>query len=331
MLSFTLRRLASVVGVVLFLALAVFALGKVGNADPVRTYIGANASAEQVEQARAELGLDDPLLTQFWNFLTGAVQGDLGISLSTKHAIADDLSTRLPATLELAGWALGFAVILAVVLAAVAALGGKVAAVLRFVFFSAASAPAFLVAMLGVLVFYQAWGLLPASGRTSYGVYDDSTGFYVIDGLLHASPLYAADAIGHLILPAVAAGLAPGVALARVLSDGLGASMSSPFARTARAMGESETTILRRHGLRNASSPALSMLAVQAGLMVSSLVVVEQVFAWNGLGTYLANAIAAGDFNAIAAVSLILGVVYVVLNALVEVALAAVDPRVRLG
>jgi len=137
--------------------------------------------------------------------------------------------------------------------------------------------------------------------------------------------------LAHLLLPALAASIAPGVALARVLADGITSAMASPWARTARSLGESEPTILRRHALRNASSPALSLLAVQAGMMVSSLVVVEQIFSWNGLGSYLSLAIGIGDFPAIAAVSLILGAIFVVLNTLVDIALAAVDPRVRLG
>ncbi|WP_084129456.1 ABC transporter permease [Demequina sp. NBRC 110055] len=331
MLTFVAKRLGSLVVVLFFLTLLVFTLGKVADSDPVRTYVGVNASAEAVEAAREELGLDDSIPVQFGNFVAGAVQGDFGISLASKRPIADELSTRLPATLELAGWALALTVVIGVSLSALYSRPGKFGAFMRFVFFSAASAPSFLIAMLSVLVFYK-WldGALPAAGRSSYGPYDDGTGFYVLDGILHGSPTYTGDAIAHLILPALAASVGSGVALARVLADGISSSLTSPWARTARSLGEREGTVLRRHALRNASSPALSLLAVQAGFMVSSLVVVEQVFSWNGLGSYLSGAIGVGDFPAIAAVCLILGAVYVILNTLVDVALAAVDPRVRL-
>ena len=332
MLTFVLKRFGALVVVLFFLTLTVFTLGKVGNADPVRTYIGVNASVEQVEQAREELGLNDSVPVQFLSFATGLFRGDLGISLATKRHITDDLSSAMPATLELALAAITMSVIVGIVLSALYTRPGKVGSTVRFVFFSIASAPSFLVAMVSVLLFYRVLdGALPAAGRSSFGRYEDATGFYVIDGLLHGSLVYSWDAIEHLILPAFAAAITPGVALARVLADGITSSMSAPWARTARSLGESEGTILRRHALRNASSPALSLLAVQAGFMVSSLVVVEQVFSWNGLGSYLSTAIGVGDFPAIAAVCLILGAVYVILNTVVDIALAAVDPRVRLA
>ncbi|WP_062135627.1 ABC transporter permease [Demequina aestuarii] len=332
MTSFVVKRLGSLVVVLFFLTAIVFILGKVGNADPVRTYTGVNASAEQVAAARVELGIDDPVSVQFANFATGLLQGDLGISLATKRNISDDLSSSLPATLELALAAIALAIVIGVVLSALYTRPGRVGQVLRLVFFSLASAPSFLVAMLSVLVFYK-WlgGVLPAAGRSSFGPYDDGTGFYVLDGILHGSWTYTWDAIAHLLLPAFAASVTSGVALARVLADGITSSMASPWARTARSLGESESAVLRRHGLRNASSPALSLLAVHAGFMVSSLVVVEQVFSWNGLGSYLSTAIGVGDFPAIAAVCLILGAVYVLLNTAVDIVLAAVDPRVRLS
>jgi peptide/nickel transport system permease protein len=330
-LRFTAKRALSLVVVLFFLTVTVFALGKLGNTDPVRTYVGVNATPEAIAKARQELGLNDPLMTQFWNFLTGLFRGDLGISLGTKRPIVEDLAGRFPATLELAISAILLAVVIAVLLSALYTRPGRFGAVIRVVFFGVASAPSFLVATASVLIFYKNLHWLPAAGRSSFGGYEDGTGFYVLDGILHGSPAYVADALAHLILPALAASIGPGVALARVLADGITSSMSSPWARTARSLGESEATILRRHALRNAASPALSLLAVQAGMMVSGLVVVEQVFSWNGMGSYLSLAIGIGDFSAIAAVSLILGAIYVVLNTVVDIALAAVDPRVRLG
>ncbi len=332
MLVFTLKRVGSLIVVLFFLTATVFVLGKVGNADPVRTYVGVNASVEAVEKAREDLGLNDSVAQQFANFVGGLFRGDLGISLATHRPITADLSSSLPATLELAFTAIAMSIVIGVLLASLYTRPGRLGSAVRLVFFSLASAPSFLIAMLSVLIFYK-WlgGALPAAGRSSFGPYDDGTGFYVLDGLLHGSLPYAGDALSHLILPAFAAAITPGVALARVLADGITSSLRSPWARTARSLGETEGTVLRRHALRNASSPALSLLAVQAGMMVSSLVVVEQVFSWNGLGSYLSRAIGIGDFPAIAAVCLILGAFFVILNAFVDMVLAAVDPRVRLS
>ncbi|WP_284327538.1 ABC transporter permease [Demequina litorisediminis] len=310
----------------------VFTLGKVADSDPVRTYVGVNASAEAVAQAREELGLDDPVIAQYGSFVSGAVQGDFGVSLSSKRPISDepvDPPSRDPRTRGLGARADRRHRRLACVRVLATRQVRRVHAVRVLLRRLRAVIPHRDAVGPGVL--QVAGGALPAAGRSSYGPYEDGTGFYVLDGILHGSPTYTWDAIEHLILPAFAAAVGSGVALARVLADGITSSLKSPWARTARALGEREGTILRRHALRNASSPALSLLAVQAGFMVSSLVVIEQVFSWNGLGSYLSSAIGVGDFPAIAAVCLILGTVYVLLNALVDVVLAAVDPRVRLS
>lgn len=331
MLRFLIKRLGALVVVTFALMVLVFLLGRMGGADPVRAYVGANASQETVARVRAELGLDQPIWVQFWAYLQRLFQGDLGLSLSTKRPVLSELATRIPATVELALWAVLFSVVIAILLARVYALRGRFAGVVRFLLFSASSAPSFLIGMAGLVLFFGALGWAPVGGRTSIGASEGLTGLYVLDGLLVGNIGYSLDAIWHLLLPALAASLGPGVALARVLADGVGTSMTSPFARTARALGETEPQILRRHGLRNAASPALSMLGVQLGMMLSSLVVVEQMFSWNGLGQYLTRAITSADTNSVAAVSLVLGIFYVAVNAVVDIALASVDPRVRLA
>lgn len=329
MTRFLLHRAGSLVLVVTALLALVFLVSRAGG-DPVRAYLGGNASQAAVAATRERLGLDQPLPLQFVDYVGRLLTGDLGLSFSTRRPVVEELAVRIPATVELALWAIVFAIVIAIALSGLYTLRGRAAGVVRFILFSAASAPSFLLATGGVLLFFSVLGLLPASGRTSYGPSQGLTGFYVLDGILAGSPAYSWDAILHLLLPALAASIGPGVALARVLADGLLGAMSSPYARTARSLGEGERTILFRHGIRNAATPALSLLGVQVGMMLSSLVVVEQIFSWNGLGQYLTRAISASDVNSIAAVSLILGVFYVVMNAIVDVVLAAVDPRIRL-
>lgn len=330
MLGFVARRTGALVVVLFALTVLVFTVSRIGGADPVRAYLGANASAAAVAQARVDLGLDQPALVQFWNYLVRLLHGDLGQSLSTRRPVAAELADRLPATLELALWTLTFSVLIGIALARVHALRGRFAGVVRFVLLGAASAPAFLVAVAGLLLFFLQLGWLPVAGRTSYGASEGLSGMYVLDGLLTGNLAYAGDAAAHLVLPALAASLGPGVALARVLADGLSTALRSGYARTARALGEDERTVLTRHGLRNAAGPALSLLGVQMGMMLSSLVVVEEIFSWNGLGQYLVRAINGADTNSVATISLVLGAFYVVVNTLVDLAQAAVDPRVRL-
>lgn len=330
MLRFAARRTVALLVVLLALVVLVFVVSRFGGGDPVRSYLGANASAAAVAQARVDLGLDQPLHVQFAHYTGRLLRGDFGISLSSKRPVADDLASRIPATAELALWTMLVAVLLGVLLARVSSLRGRFAPVLRLVLFSGASAPSFLLATAGILLFFVNLHVLPVSGRTSYGASTGLSGMYVLDGLVTGNLPYAADALAHLVLPALAAGLGPGLALARVLADGLATGLRSGYARTARSLGETESSVLWRHSLRNAASPALSLLGVQLGMMLSSLVVVEQIFSWNGLGQYLVRAISGADTNVVATVSLILGACYVVLNALVDLALAAVDPRVRL-
>jgi len=327
---FVLRRTGALIAVLFALSILVFVVSRFGGGDPVHAYLGANASPEAIAAARVRLGLDQPLPVQYWDYLTRLLHGDLGLAVSTKRPVADELSGRLPASLELMFATLVLTVLIGLGLARIYALPGRIGNVLRFVLLSAASAPSFLVATAGVLIFFGQLGWLPVTGRTSYGASSGLSGMYVLDGLLTGNLAYAGDALRHLLLPALAASLGPGVALARVLADGLSTALASGYARTARSLGETENQLLNRHGWRNAGGPALSLLGVQVGMMLSSLVVVEQIFSWNGLGQYLVTAIGAADTNSVATVSLLLGAVYVVVNTLVDVGLAMLDPRLRL-
>ncbi|GLY05309.1 ABC transporter permease [Actinoplanes sp. NBRC 101535] len=330
MLRFTVRRIASLIVVLFALLVLVFLISRYGG-DPVRGYLGANASADAVAAMRTRLGLDQPIWVQFADYLSRLARLDLGTSLATRRPVAAELAQRIPATAELALWTVFFSVLIGILLARVYTLKSRFSGILRLILFSAASAPAFLIATGGVLIFFVQLHWLPVSGRTGYGPSTGLSGMYVLDGLLTGNLPYAMDALRHLILPALAASLGPGVALARVLADGLSTSLRSAYARTARSLGETESAVLRRHGLRNAASPALSLLGVQVGMMLSSLVVVEQIFSWNGLGQFLVRAIGGADTATVATISLLLGAFYVVVNALVDIALAVVDPRVRLS
>lgn len=328
-MRFTMVRIASLVPVLLTLSVLVFLVSHFGGGDPAHAYLGANASHEAIEAVRSRLGLDDPLPLQYWDYVSGLFRGDFGQSLSTRRSVAAELSTRAPATLELAVMTVLLAILIGIGLARAYTLAGRGAGILRFVLFSAASAPAFLVATAGVVILAVQLHVLPVSGRTSFGASEGLTGMYVLDGLLTGNLSYSLDALKHLALPALAGSLAPGVALARVLADGLSTSMTSKHAQTARSLGASESQVLRRHALRNAASPALSLLGVQIGMMLSSLVVVEQIFSWNGLGQYLVQAINTADTTTVATISLLLGTAYVVLNTAVDLGLAALDPRAR--
>lgn len=329
MKTFIATRVAAMAAILVALTGVMFVLQRISPLDPVKAQLGAQASAQAVAARREALGLDEPVLVQFWNYLTGAVTGDLGTSYRTRHAVVSDLATFVPATLELALYGMAVALVLAVLLAFSTTLRWRGAGLLRAVLFTGSSAPMFLLGILGLIVFYKTLGWVPANGRISLpNPPDGPTGLLTVDGLLHGRFDVVADALHHLILPALVIALGPAVAIGRVLRSSLVGDTGSDYARTARAKGLSETQILARHVLRNSVGGALSMTGLQVGLMFSGVLVVEQVFGWPGIGQYIAQSIPVADFPAIAGVTLMLGALYVVVNTAVDLLQAAADPRI---
>jgi peptide/nickel transport system permease protein len=331
MRKFILYRVAAMVAILIALTAVMFVLQHISPLDPVKAQLGANASADAVAARRHTPGLDQPMINQFWNYLTAAVHGDLGQSYRTRHAVSSDLGDFFPATLELALYGLVLALTLAGLLAFGTTLKWPGAGMLRAVLFTGASAPMFLLGILGLIVFYQKLGWVPANGRI--GVPNPPTGptgMLTIDGLLAGRFDVVADALHHLILPAVVIALGPAVAIGRVLRSSLLTDADSDYARTARAKGLSEGRIMVGHVLRNCVGGALAMTGLQVGLMFSGVVVIEQVFGWPGIGQYIAQSIPVADFPAIAGVTLMLGVLYVAINTAVDL-LQAADPRIAVG
>lgn len=329
MKTFIASRLVATVAILVALTGIMFVLQHISPLDPVKAQMGAQASAEAVAARREALGLNEPMLTQFWNYLTSAVQGDLGTSYRTRHAVASDLGDFLPATLELALCGIAVALLLAVLLAFSTTLNWRGAGLLRAVLFTGASAPMFLLGILGLIVFYQQLGWVPANGRI--GVANPPvgpTGLLTVDGLLHGRFDVFVDALHHLILPALVIAIGPAVAIGRVLRSSLLSDIDSDYARTARAKGLSESAIMARHVLRNSVGAALSMTGLQVGLMFAGVLVIEQVFGWPGIGQYIAQSIPVADFPAIAGVTLMLGALYVLINTVVDLLQAAADPRI---
>lgn len=330
MLSFIGKRVASLAAILVALAATIFVLQQISPLDPVRAQLGAQASAQAVAQRRAELGLDRPATAQFWSYLTGLVRGDLGDSYRTRQSVSSDLVTYIPATLELTLTALAIALVLALVFAVSTVLRWPGARVVRGLLLTGAVTPTFLLGILGILVLYQQLGMFPAGGRSSLmDAPSGPTHLLVLDSVLAGRWDAAYDAAMHLALPALAIALAPAVAIGRVLAAALEQESRSDYARTARAKGLTERTVVRRHILRNSVGPALSMTGLQVGLMFAGVLVVEQVFGWPGVGQYVALSIPVADFPAIGGVTLVLGVAYVVINAFVDVAQAVADPRVQ--
>ena len=323
-------RLGSLVAVLLVLTLAVFVIQAVLPADPVRAAIGGQASEAIVKAKRHELGYDQPLPTQYVRFLQRVVRGDFGDSLRTRRPVLEDISKFAPATIELAAVSALLAGVLGVMLGLWSAHGGRGSGTARVTMLALASAPTFFMGILLLLLFYRRLGWLPASGRLSSSYVDGGpTGFLLIDSVLHANPGAWWDAVRHLVIPALCLALGPAVAIGRVLRSSLLDVMRHDHVRTARAKGLSERMVVFRHALRNASGPALSMAGLQVGLLLAGVVVVELVFAWPGLGLYTQQSIQNADFPAVIGITMVLGIAYVVINALVDILQLVADPRLR--
>ncbi|MGV9802728.1 ABC transporter permease [Mycobacterium sp. NPDC003449] len=331
MKTFVATRLGAMVAILIALTGVMFVLQHISPLDPVKAQLGAQASADAVAARRDALGLNEPMLVQFWNYLTGAATGDLGTSYRTRHPVVSDLGEFLPATMELALAGLAIAILLAGLLAFSTTLRWRGANLLRTLLFTGSSAPMFLLGILGLIVFYQMLGWVPANGRTGLAdSVDGPTGLLTVDGLMHGRLDIVGDALHHLILPAFVIAIGPAVAIGRVLRSSLLGDIDSDYARTARAKGLSEIRILARHVLRNSVGAALSMTGLQVGLMFSGVLVVEQVFGWPGIGQYIAQSIPVADFPAIAGVTLMLGALYVFINTAVDLLQAAADPRIAI-
>lgn len=331
MLTVLPRRLLGAIPVLLVLVVAVFTLQQVAPVDPVAALVGAKASPEVYAAARHQLGYDQPLPMQFLHYLTNAVQGDLGQSSLTRTPVISDIANFLPVTLELLFVAMILTVLIGFFLGLATAQGWRGSGVLRVVMISGASVPVFLACLLGMMVFYRYLNILPVTGTTAY--YDAPTGpthFLLIDSILAGRPEIFFDDLYHLILPAFCLAVTPAVAVGRVLRSSLETTMHGDHIRTVRAKGLGEKRILFMHTARNSLGPVLALMGLQIAVMIGNCILVELIFARPGIGLYIARAIDKADFNAIAGVTLVVGVLYVVTNIVVDALQSVADPRVAL-
>jgi peptide/nickel transport system permease protein len=326
---FAVERITALFAVLLALTAVVFVLERKVPANPVRALLGTSASAAAVAAKKHQLYLDRSLPTQYWHFLTGAITGNLGMSLHTRRPVMSDIGSFLPATIELALTAAVIAAVVGISVGLLTARGRGRAT--RLGLLAASSVPQFLLGLLFLIVFYSKLHWLPGQGRLSSGVTAPSgpTGLYTVDALLHGEFATFWNALEHLLLPALTLAIIPSVAIARTLRSSLQTTLRADYIRTARAKALPERVVLLRHALRNSAQAPLTMAGLQVGLMLSGVVIVEDIFSFPGLGLYTVRSISTFDLPAVAGVCLVLGAMYVVINALVDLAQAWADPRVR--
>ncbi len=329
MLAYLVRRILGLAAALLAMSFTVFCLQSIIPADPARAIAGPLTPLSNVQELRQQLGLDDPVIVQYGRFLSRLAQGDLGISVRTRQPVAADIRQYLPASLELSLAALCIGLLLAAILAISPHIVGG-AGGLRLLFIAAGSVPIFMSALLIVYVFWFRLGWLPGSGRMSDSDVGGPTGFNLIDALIDRRGDLGLDAIRHLLLPACCLALPIAVSVGRSLTSALHDVMQHAYIATARGKGLRETTVVLRHGLRNAASPALAMIGLQIRLLFGNLLIVELVFGWPGLGLYMVQSLASADLPAVLGVTMVLGTFYILVGIVVEILQTLADPRIEL-
>jgi peptide/nickel transport system permease protein len=327
------RRLVFTVFVLWGVTLVTFFLSRVVPGNPARLMAGPQASPSAIAHIGRLYGLNDPLYVQYGRYMRDLFEGNLGFSFVTRRAVRTDIATFLPATLELAGYALLLGFVLALVTGTVAAYRrGKAAdAAGRLSAIAGLSIPVFWLALLLQLLFSTQLGWLPLGGRLSPGMAAPPhiTGLLTVDSLLTGNFAIFVNAVEHLVLPVIV--LAAGVygLMVRVMRTSVIDALGEEYVRTAEAKGLSRWRVLRRHVLRNALLPAVTVLGLEFGLLAAGVFVVESVFQWPGIGNYAFQAIQANDYNATLGATLVIAVIYVVINLIVDIIYLYLDPRIR--
>jgi peptide/nickel transport system permease protein len=327
------RRLAFMVFVLWGVTLVTFFLSRVVPGDPARLMAGPQASPGAVANLRRIYGLDGPLLVQYGRYLGDLSRLNLGVSFVTRRNVRTDIATYLPATAELAGYALIVGFLLAVVTATVSAYrrGTGTDVTGRLTAIAGLSLPAFWLALLLQLLFHVQLGWFPLGGRLSPGVTPPPqiTGLLTVDSLLTWHLGDFADAVSHLVLPVTTLALGVYGLMVRIIRTSVIDALGEEYVRTAEAKGLSRWRVLRRHVLRNAMLPAVTVLGLEFGLLAAGVFVVESVFQWPGLGEYTFNAIQNSDYFATLGATLVIAAMYVVVNLIVDIAYLYLDPRIR--
>ena len=334
MFKFVVRRLLLLVPVLLGLSILVFIWIRALPGGPAEALLGERATPESIAQIEEQYGLDKPIQVQYWEYVKTTAQGDLGTSVTTRRPVTDELKQRFPATIELTIAALIFAVTLGIPLGFVAAkrYGTWIDSASLFVSLLGVSIPIFFLAIMLKYVFAVKLGWLPTVGRITATIdIEHPTNFYLIDALLAGDLNAFWDVSKHLILPAIALGSIPLAIIARITRAAVLDVQNEDYVRTARAKGLSPGVIDRRHILKNALLPVVTIIGLQAGLLLSGAVLTETVFAFPGMGSWLVDAIKARNYPVLQGGILFVAVIFVLVNLLVDISYAFINPRIRVS
>jgi len=332
MLNYALRRVILTIPILLGLSIIVFAFVRALPGGPEIALLGERGTDEQQEQIREDLGLDQPVYVQYGRYMSNVLSGDLGSSTRTRQPIVEELKLKFPATFELSIAAMFFAILIGVPLGFVAAkryqgVLDNTSLVLSLI---GISFPVFFLALLLKYIFSIKMGLLPTIGRLDITrSLEHPTNFYVLDSIIAGDTAALGDSLRHLVLPAVALGTIPLAIVARITRAAVLDVTSEDYVRTARAKGLDPRVIDRRHVLKNALLPVITIIGLQTGLLLTGAILTETVFAWPGVGSWMLEAIRFRDYAVLQGGILFFAVLIVFVNLLVDLSYAFLNPRIR--
>jgi len=304
-------------------------------ADPIVSNLGQIASQrpEIVKAFREKWGLDKPLYEQYFTFVRNLARGEFGTSINTRRAVTKDLALFMPATVELATAAVVFALLLGLPLGVLAAVrrDGPIDHLARMVSLIGVSLPIFWLATVSLVLFYATLHWTVGPGRLGPQIErpDYVTGLYTVDSLIAGDFDTFKDAASHLVLPGLVLASSIMGLITRVTRSSMLEVLSQDYTRTARAKGLRETRVVARHALRNALIPTVTVLGLAYGGLLSGAVMTETIFNWPGIGRYAFQAVVTNDFPAIMGITFVIGIMYVIVNLIVDLLYGWLDPRIH--
>ena len=334
LLKTVLVRLATMAVTLLGVAIVVFTLVRVAPGNPIAMMLPPGATEEDIARLTALYGLDKSLPRQFVIWLGGVVQGDFGTSITLRQPVDDLVLSRLPATLELSVMALLIALALGGLVAVLGARHRGTGAEVGLDLTSGAvlSIPDFLWGLLFVLLFGVLWPVLSISGRIDPRIeIGFATNFYLVEGLLRGRFDVVGSALSHMIMPAMSLALPLAAMIAQLLKQNLKGELLQDYATLARVRGFSETSVILREALRNAALPTIALVGVQFTFLIGGTVIVERLFAYEGLGNMAIDAVINRDLPLIQGIVLLFAVLFIAINLLVDLSYTLLNPRLRDG
>jgi len=331
MLGFIIRRSLTIIPTLLGVSIVVFLLLAITPGDPAELLLGERATVESLEVMREYLGLNEPLHVQYGLFLKRLIKLDLGETIWTRQKVIVEIKERFPATIELSLAALFLACLFGVTL-------GIVSASRQYSIFDylsmvgsliGVSMPVFWLGLMLMLVFSLHLGWLPVSGRIGVNTeLEVITNFYVLDAIITRNWQALRDVLQHLALPAIALSTIPMAIIARMTRSSMLEVLRQDYIKTARAKGLSETKVVLKHALRNSLIPVVTVIGLQFGILLGGAILTEHVFSWPGVGKWIYEGVVKRDYMVIQGGTMLVATVFVVVNTLVDILYAVINPRI---